>query len=130
MYDSRFLIIAGIIVIGIAIGFEAMVDEEIQADRNRDVIKGELVGLAELAQLAYAPSGGNGYGGNGTFCDAAGDILLRLNKINLDSNYYSIEVFKSDYLLLCGVGHRKYEGKPVEVHMRVWPESTRVEIIN
>ena len=131
------LIILSVIVVGIAVTLGIQMFSDSSIDANRDEITNDLNNLASRAHQYYRrPSYLNG-GGNsfaGLTADAAGIAKLTNNPKN-DNGVYSIASAgsgsgNSASVEILGIGTEVFEGSPVAVRVRVYPDRDSIWVVN
>jgi len=131
------LIILSVIVVGIAVTLGIQMFSDSSIDANRDEITNDLNNLASRAHQYYRrPSYLNG-GGNsfaGLTADASG-IAKLTNAPKNDNGVYSIASAgagsgTSASVEILGVGTELYEGSPVAVRVRVYPDRDSIWVVN
>jgi len=131
------LIILSVIIVGIAVALGITMFSDSAIDANRDALTNDLTNIASRAHQYYRrPSylGGGGNSFSGLTADAAGIKKLTNNPRN-DNGTYSIASASSGSganmnIELLGVGNETYEGSPVAVRIRVYPERDTSWVVN
>ena len=128
------LIILGVIVVGIAVavGITMFTDNAVSA--NKDAVTNDLVNLASRAQQFYRRPTALG-GGQGSFvlltADAAGLAKLTSKAVNSNGTYSISTAGAAGSVTLTGIGTEKgTDGNPLNITMKVMPDSTYVTFTN
>lgn len=131
------LIILSVIVVGIAVALGITMFSDSSIDANRDALTNDLANLASRAEQYYRRPSYLGGGGNsfaGLTADAAGIGKLTNNPKN-DNGIYSIAsagtgVGLNANVEILGVGNELFEGSPVSVRIRVYPDRDSSWVVN
>ncbi|HTR99158.1 MAG TPA: hypothetical protein VML00_05355 [Bacteroidota bacterium] len=131
------LIILSVIVVGIAVTLGIQMFSDSSIDANRDEITNDLNNLASRAHQYYRRPSYLGGGGNsfaGLTADAAG-IAKLTNSPKNDNGVYSIASAgsgsgSSASVEILGIGTELYEGSPVAVRVRVYPDRDSIWVVN
>jgi len=131
------LIILSVIVVGIAVTLGITMFSDSSIDANRDEITNDLNNLASRAHQYYRRPSYLGGGGNsfaGLSADATG-IAKLTNAPKNDNGQYSIALAgtgsgTSACVEIVGIGTELYEGSPVAVRVRVYPDRDSTWVVN
>jgi hypothetical protein len=127
------LVVIGVILVGlmVVVGMSIFVDHAIHM--NRESLGNDLLNMAARAHEYYRKPqtiGGGGRSFVGLTKDAAGLAKLTRNPVNDNGSYSIFTAGTSSMVELEGIGIELYEGSPVELRIRIFPNSDSLWTVN
>jgi hypothetical protein len=127
------LVVIGVILVGlmVVVGMSIFVDHAVHT--NRESLGNDLLNLAARAHEYYRKPkviSGGGYSFAGITKDAAGLARLTRNPVNDNGSYSIYSAGTSSMVEIEGVGIEIYEGAPVELRIRVFPNADSLWTVN
>ncbi len=126
------LVVLGVIIVGLAIFIGITYFTQYAADSKREILTGELVNMASMAQQHYKKPNALG-GGNRSFNGSNGGRAWVIpDEIETSgAGYFQISGIESDEITILATGNEVVTGNDsVKVSITIGPNDYQVTIIN
>jgi hypothetical protein len=127
------MVVIGVILVGLMIAVGLSIFADHARHINREGLGNDLLNLAARAHEYYRKPitlNGGGHSFVGLSKDAKGIAKLTRNPANDNGSYYIFTAGTSSMIEIEGVGVEIYEGAPVELRIRVFPNTDSLWTIN